>query len=228
MSRIQRKEQSGRSMVEMLGVLAIIGVLSVGGIAGYRYAMTRIEVNNILEAFRFIHMATFAAYHKPNSFTSCCSFDSVGLEGDYMSGCDQNGADWRAQQRDEIKSYLPASYCATEVVGYCMLEGHEWSDRNKKLGWKVYPIIRSNQPVMAISMYLPDKNKQAVCPDVIRGVISDPVYRENLRGFGTLFESTWFPKGDLSEKSIQEVCLVGSGVTFYFNLPALDQCDPEI
>ena len=26
--------QSGRSMVEMLGVLAIIGVLSVGGIAG--------------------------------------------------------------------------------------------------------------------------------------------------------------------------------------------------
>ena len=27
--------QSGRSMIEMLGVLAIIGVLSVGGIAGY-------------------------------------------------------------------------------------------------------------------------------------------------------------------------------------------------
>ena len=27
--------QSGRSMVEMLGVLAIIGVLSIGGIAGY-------------------------------------------------------------------------------------------------------------------------------------------------------------------------------------------------
>ena len=27
--------ESGRSMIEMLGVLAIIGVLSVGGIAGY-------------------------------------------------------------------------------------------------------------------------------------------------------------------------------------------------
>ena len=35
-----RKKEFGRSMVEMLGVLAIIGVLSVGGIAGYRYAMT--------------------------------------------------------------------------------------------------------------------------------------------------------------------------------------------
>ena len=30
-----KKSQSGRSMVEMLGVLAIIGVLSIGGIAGY-------------------------------------------------------------------------------------------------------------------------------------------------------------------------------------------------
>ena len=31
--------QSGKSMIEMLGVLAIIGVLSVGGIAGYSKAM---------------------------------------------------------------------------------------------------------------------------------------------------------------------------------------------
>lgn len=31
--------EKGRSMIEMLGVLAIIGVLSVGGIAGYSKAM---------------------------------------------------------------------------------------------------------------------------------------------------------------------------------------------
>ena len=37
---LERNEQTGRSMVEMLGVLAIIGVLSVGGIAGYSKAMT--------------------------------------------------------------------------------------------------------------------------------------------------------------------------------------------
>lgn len=30
---------TGRSMIEMLGVLAIVGVLSVGGIAGYSKAM---------------------------------------------------------------------------------------------------------------------------------------------------------------------------------------------
>lgn len=37
--------QSGRSMVEMLGVLAIIGVLSVGAITGYSKAMLKYRLN---------------------------------------------------------------------------------------------------------------------------------------------------------------------------------------
>ena len=37
--------QYGRSMIEMLGVLAIVGVLSVGGIAGYSKAMTKFKIN---------------------------------------------------------------------------------------------------------------------------------------------------------------------------------------
>ena len=41
--------QSGRSMVEMLGVLAIIGVLSVGAIAGYRKAMFKYKLNKQTE-----------------------------------------------------------------------------------------------------------------------------------------------------------------------------------
>ena len=43
------KSQSGRSMVEMLGVLAIIGVLSVGGIAGYSHAMRRHRANGVAD-----------------------------------------------------------------------------------------------------------------------------------------------------------------------------------
>ncbi len=41
--------QSGRSMIEMLGVLAIIGVLSVGGIAGYSKAMMKFKVNKTVD-----------------------------------------------------------------------------------------------------------------------------------------------------------------------------------
>ena len=31
--------EHGRSMIEMLGVLAIVGVLSIGGVAGFNKAM---------------------------------------------------------------------------------------------------------------------------------------------------------------------------------------------
>ena len=40
-----RQGEVGRSMIEMLGVLAIIGVLSVGGIAGYYKAMQMLQTN---------------------------------------------------------------------------------------------------------------------------------------------------------------------------------------
>ena len=46
-----KKHESGRSMVEMLGVLAIIGVLSVGGIAGYSLSMRRHRANGVLDVF---------------------------------------------------------------------------------------------------------------------------------------------------------------------------------
>ncbi len=42
---MKKFNESGRSMVEMLGVLAIIGVLSVGGIAGYSKAMNKYKIN---------------------------------------------------------------------------------------------------------------------------------------------------------------------------------------
>ena len=41
--------ENGRSMVEMLGVLAIIGVLSVGAIAGYSKAMFKYKMNKTVD-----------------------------------------------------------------------------------------------------------------------------------------------------------------------------------
>ena len=42
------KPESGRSMVEMLGTLAIIGVLSIGGIMGYSYAVDKYRANETI------------------------------------------------------------------------------------------------------------------------------------------------------------------------------------
>ncbi len=45
---------AGRSMVEMLGVLAIIGVLSVGAISGYSKAMMKYKLNKHAEAVNML------------------------------------------------------------------------------------------------------------------------------------------------------------------------------
>lgn len=48
--KIFQKPQDGRSMVEMLGVLAIIGILSIGGIAGFNMAMRKHRTNEFVDA----------------------------------------------------------------------------------------------------------------------------------------------------------------------------------
>ena len=49
----------GRSMVEMLGVLAIIGVLSVGAIAGYSKAMMKYKLNKQAEQISWLLNAMY-------------------------------------------------------------------------------------------------------------------------------------------------------------------------
>jgi type II secretory pathway pseudopilin PulG len=44
-----KKLESGRSMVEMLGVLAVIGILSIGGIVGFSLSMSRYKANAMLD-----------------------------------------------------------------------------------------------------------------------------------------------------------------------------------
>lgn len=54
MKNLLKIEQNGRSMVEMLGVLAIIGVLSIGGIAGYSKAMTKFKISKSMDQVSMI------------------------------------------------------------------------------------------------------------------------------------------------------------------------------
>ncbi len=63
MNNLEIKNQNGRSMIEMLGVLAIIGVLSVGGIAGYSKAMMKYRINKTIEQITLVagNVRTFFA-----------------------------------------------------------------------------------------------------------------------------------------------------------------------
>ena len=68
--------ESGRSMIEMLGVLAIIGVLSVGGIAGYSQAMSKYKVTKTTDQIQtmvtnirtlFAGQRTYSGLEKPTT-----------------------------------------------------------------------------------------------------------------------------------------------------------------
>ena len=56
----QRKtNQAGRSMLEMLGVLAIVGILSVGSIFGYNKAVRMYKINKLSEEYKFEDIELF-------------------------------------------------------------------------------------------------------------------------------------------------------------------------
>ena len=70
-----QKFESGRSMVEMLGVLAVIGVLSIGGIMGYSYGMDKYRANETVNDvnLRMLDLMTQLTHHpdmEPNLSSS--------------------------------------------------------------------------------------------------------------------------------------------------------------
>ena len=63
-----RFNEQGRSMIEMLGVLAIVGVLSVGGIAGYSKAMNKFKTNKLIEQVNMISTNVRTLYASQKSY----------------------------------------------------------------------------------------------------------------------------------------------------------------
>ena len=67
--------ESGRSMVEMLGVLAIVGILSVMGMAGFRHAMNKHNTNEIInEVNKRAYLHSAALLLNPSNISLSESF----------------------------------------------------------------------------------------------------------------------------------------------------------
>ena len=74
-----KKLESGRSMIEMLGVLAIIGVLSVGGIAGYSKAMNKFKTNKVADNVSMLVANTKTLYAQQNTYTGLSNENAVSM-----------------------------------------------------------------------------------------------------------------------------------------------------
>ena len=77
-AKMLKKQETGRSMIEMLGVLAIIGVLSVGGIAGYTTAMRSYKANEIVNATSMLYMMGLASNGGEGNATNLTYTGSIG------------------------------------------------------------------------------------------------------------------------------------------------------
>lgn len=81
MTKIFRNsEESGRSMVEMLGVLAIVGVLSIGGIAGYSKAMAKYKINKTLDQVSMIITNVRTTFGNQSSYRGLTTANAISYE----------------------------------------------------------------------------------------------------------------------------------------------------
>ena len=74
-----KTNESGRSMIEMLGVLAIIGVLSVGGIAGYSKAMNKFKTNQVADNVSMIVANIKTLYAQQKSYDGLNTENAITL-----------------------------------------------------------------------------------------------------------------------------------------------------
>ncbi|MBQ8671790.1 MAG: hypothetical protein IJ525_04630 [Alphaproteobacteria bacterium] len=81
-----KNAQTGRSMIEMLGVLAIIGVLSVGGIAGYSKAMMKYRINKTIEQITITSQNIRSFFANQPSSTRYSSLNSEGACWGVLAG----------------------------------------------------------------------------------------------------------------------------------------------
>lgn len=100
--------QSGRSMVEMLGVLAVVGVLSIGGVMGYSYGMDKYRANQTMQDINLRGLDLIAQASRPGdiNLSEWGTHSTIGYEwGDYGETEGQDGV------VDMALSGLPKRVC---------------------------------------------------------------------------------------------------------------------
>ena len=107
----------GRSMVEMLGVLAIIGVLSVGAIAGYSKAMFKYKLNKHAESFNLLLNEAIKAYPDLRRYYGSAERDTTNLNTFfYKTGSLPDGVTYN-NSNGEITDVLKNKYYLRYATG---------------------------------------------------------------------------------------------------------------
>ena len=128
MNNYKYKEQSGRSMIEMLGVLAIIGVLSVGGIAGYSKAMNKFKTNQVADQVSMLIANIKTMYAQQNSYEGLNNKTAVdmGLVPDELNaGYNKYNAGTTEQPDEKYRQDLTNSFNGNVYISAASSVGGE-------------------------------------------------------------------------------------------------------
>ena len=104
---------SGRSMVEILGVLAIIGILSVGGLVGYQMAIQKSQKNKCLDEMQMVFQKFYEVHMNipiPKPEEEVKVPDSV-VSLDYLNG---------ALKSLNGKTSVSMSYCPNQNMDFML------------------------------------------------------------------------------------------------------------
>ncbi len=81
----KQKQQQGRSLVEIIGVIAIIGVLSVGSIVGFNFALNKYRANAVIGAITFLSQQVRSFYSLSGKYNGLGVWTSDGSNGNSNS-----------------------------------------------------------------------------------------------------------------------------------------------
>ena len=132
MLRVARNDvcSAGRSMIEMLGVLAIIGVLSVGGIAGYSKAMEKWKLDKAIGDYSMMIQGILE--HREDFYRQSHNIETFSLSiTDTLQALNIVPANWQKNEQyliDNMGNYIsiviaPALYDMPDRISINILLG---------------------------------------------------------------------------------------------------------
>ena len=99
-----KKQQSGRSMVEMLGVLAIVGLLSIITVVGYIYLSHSYKTSKTINELRMRYSAVFSQVETGHEYIDLSEFDAKTSFGYLVTSelfLSQNYFDFKIENLDK-------------------------------------------------------------------------------------------------------------------------------
>ena len=196
-----KQQETGRSMVEIIGVLAIMGVLSVGGIAGYRYAMDQIAYNKLLDIFSKFELMYF---------TEVSNWENSIFNVPDSELCDNYPSSQKGECRDFeneyfCNNYAGKQYCSNQVVtgpqysgGYFGRYALSSGDGTEAWSWFLDNLYDNNCKCREVGLRL--QVSRVHCEDFLMHV-----YHSSLRpylGWIGWISGTWYFRS-MSETSAQ-------------------------